>query len=259
MAAGIYYPADPITLRESIDSLLSKRSARERVVALIVPHGDLRTVGAIAARLYSRTAWTPGVVVVGPNHSQVGALAGIAPRGSWQTPLGEMPVDERLARWILKRTPDLEQDVVCHRDEHSIELQIPFLQRVGGVRAFVPICIGSCGQERVERIGEGVGQALAEYPEPVTLIATTLLSRYEPKELAEARDREVIDAILALDERRLMEISSEGRSSMCGAEAAAVVLAAAKKMGAGKVSLAHYDLVLQEESAVGLAAVVIRS
>lgn len=262
VVAGIYYPAEPVDLRETVDRLLSGggRNKKQKAVAAVAPHGSFRLAGAVLGALHASLEWPALVVVVGPNHSGRGAPLGISLRGAWSTPLGELKVHERMARLILKSSPDLQKDDRCHQDEHSIELQLPFFQRLG-VRGFVPIAVGPCDAETARRVGEGIARAVRLIREPVLVLASTNLTTYRPAETVGRSDPAILERILALQEEALMEQAAQSQSGMCGVSALAVVIAAAKILGAARGRLVRYQSSAEmtgiQVSATGYAGVVL--
>ena len=242
IVAGIFYPERKEPLAQLIDQLSSGPAKKRKAIAVVVPHGAYHTSGEVAGAVYAQLAFWPSVsVVVGPNHSGAGEALSIAVRGEWETPLGCIPVDLGLARAILKAAPDLKKDAKAHQDEHAVEVQMPFLQRLGHIRGFVPVALGPVDLETVQRIGRGLAEGIRKARQPVLLVASTQLTRYEALEAVKRKDQLAIDPILALDEDRLLRVVAEQEISMCGATATAAVLAAAKALGACKGSLVKHE------------------
>ena len=262
--SGIYYPEEPAVLRETVRRLLSMsgRVKRRKAVGIVAPHGGLRSAGPVLGAVHASVEWPAAVVIVGPNHSGQGAPFGISVAGVWSTPLGLFPVHERLARRILKSTPELERDDLCHRYEHAVEVQIPFLQCSVSARSFVPIALRPCDGETAVRIGRGIADALQKSPEPVMLVASTNLTTYRSEETAARQDPAILDPILALEPETLLEVAGPD-SGMCGASAAAVVLTAAKILGAGQGHLVRYQTSAEATgvrvSVVGYAGILLEN
>jgi len=260
--AGIFYPEEKRSLADAIDRVMKKSGKKEPVFAAVVPHGGILDAGPVAGAVYSRVAWTHRVVVMGPYHSGAENRFALMKEGTWETPLGRLPVDSELARAILKQVPELKGDPTDHLEEHGIEVQLPFLQRVGKVDSFVPILFGDLDAAAAQRMGEAIAQAIQQSGELIGLIATTDLTRYEPRQIAQENDRRAIERILALDEPGLLETVERRSISMCGAAPTAVAIAAAKRLGASKAALVNYvlggDLSQEATSVVGFAGITIR-
>jgi len=153
-------------------------------------------------------------------------------------------------------------DPHAHRDEHAVELQLPFLQRMGKIRSFVPIAVAGGDAAAAQRLGGGIAQAIRDFESGVLLIASTNMSNYEPKERSQAQDPGTIERIVHLDEVGLLKRVAEQSISMCGVFATAVCLCAAKQLGASNGLLAAYstgeDLFGEEPSVSSYAGILIR-
>lgn len=265
VAAGIFYPDQKRRLADWIDRLLEKGgggAAGGRAVALVVPHGGLQWAGAVAGAVYGRIEPPQRLLMIGPSHGEMEPGVSIVDRGLWCTPLGEVPVDEGLARALKKTVPGLTSDPQRHADEHALEVQLPFLQRIGRLRRFVPMTVALQEQDSVEPIAEGIARAIrAESPEAL-LVVTTDLSRYEPEPQVRVQDAQVLEPILRLQEGALLREVKRLNHSMCGAAATAVGIVAAKRLGATGGSLVAYqtsaEVTGEEASSVGYAGVLIR-
>lgn len=264
VVAGIYYPEEPAALKEAVDRLLGTAGRgikKQRAVGIVAPHGGFRSAGAVLGAVHASVEWPAAVVAVGPNHSGRGSPFGLSVRGVWSTPLGPMPLHERLARLILKSTPDLQKDGLCHQDEHSLEVHLPFLQRAETVAGFVPIAVGPCDPEIAERIGQGIARAVQKIQEPVLLLASVNLTTYRPEEVVREKDRKLLEPLLELQAEKLLKTDAENQDGMCGASAAAAVLAASKILGARRGRLVRYQTSAEATgvrvSSVGYAGVVL--
>jgi len=247
--AGIFYPEKKEPLRELVGHLAPAARNRRKGIAALVPHGSLFSSGAVAGAVYAMLEPFDTVIILGPNHSRLGERLSVVTDGEWATPLGQVPVDRKLARLLLKTVPDLKKDSKAHEHEHAAEVQLPFLQRLWKIKGFVPVAVLGVDAERAHQMGLGVARALRESGREALLIATAHLTRYEPRERAERLDRQLIERILALDGEGLMRQVAESDGSMCGAPAAAAVIAAAKELGGSQASLVKYE--------VGTAGVII--
>ncbi|MBI3323112.1 MAG: AmmeMemoRadiSam system protein B [Candidatus Omnitrophica bacterium] len=269
VVSGIFYPEERGPLEQQVDRFCAggreRRPAaggcpRQRVVAVLVPHGSYGSCGSVLGAVYSRVSWPETVVLIGPNHAGEGQPLGLAPRGRWATPLGELPVDEELARAILRRAKDLKRDLRCHEWEHALEVQLPFLQRRGKVRRIVPIAIGLSDLAPAQRIGEAVGEEILRREGRVQLVGSVNLTRCEPLEQAQAKDPQILERILALDGPGLLELASEQALSLCGAGVVVAVMAAARRLGASKGRLLRYQTSAEggadPVSVVGYAGIV---
>lgn len=260
--AGVFYPERAQSLGDLVDRLVGPHRNRHRVVAAVVPHGGYLSSGTVAAEIYGRIDVPPVAVIVGPDHAGTGKPWSIVKKGSWETPLGCLPVDEKLAQSILRGAPDLQSDPHAHRDEHAVELQLPFLQRAGKIRSFVPMAVAGGDAAAAQQLGAGIAQAIRGFESGVLLIASAHMSNYEPKERSQAQDPGTIQRIVHLDEMGLLKRVEERSLSMCGAFATAVCLSAAKQLGASNGFLVAYstgeDFFGEESPVSGYAGILIQ-
>lgn len=257
--AGIFYPELSRSLADWVDRSVDRRAKRRRWIALVAPHGGDPEGAAVRGALFSRVSSSRSAVILGPNHSGSGKPAAVAPRGVWETPLGRLSVDQRLAKALLSAAEQMEGDEEAHRDEHASEVLLPFLKRICGLRSFVPVAFGKqdrieLGVEQARLLGNGIGQALRDFGEEILLVISTNLSQYEPDAEMEVQDRRLIERMVALDEEGLIEEAGRFKSSMCGLFPAAVGIAAAKNLGASKGILVRYE----RSSQVGYAGIAIQ-
>jgi MEMO1 family protein len=240
--AGRFYPDDPSRLRLDLDSFLSPSAKRKKIqaVACIVPHAGYMYSGTVAGEVYSRLEIPRRVILIGPRHYPQGAPLAIVSDGAWQTPLGMAPIDHLLAEKIMRAFPELREDAVAHRNEHSLEVQLPFLLHIAPSFAFVPIVIGPAQYGTLERLGHALASVIAGENEPTLLIASSDMNHYESDAVTRVKDRKAIAQILALDPRKLFDTVRDEQISMCGYAAAVAVLVAANELGATRAELVRY-------------------
>jgi len=259
--AGTFYPETARALRGQVEDLLP-RGPRERAVAAVAPHAGYIYSGRVAGEVYGALEPAEVYVILGPNHTGLGAGAAIVTEGAWATPLGEMSIETGLARILLKASDVLEEDDLAHLKEHAIEVQLPFLQLQDPVPTFVPICLLSHEYAVCHDVGHAVAEAVAAYPKRVMVVASTDLNHYEPQEVAERKDRLAIERMLALDPPGLHRTVRQHRISMCGSHPTTAVLLAAKALGATSARLVRHmtsgDVNHDYSRVVGYAGVIIR-
>jgi AmmeMemoRadiSam system protein B len=265
--AGHFYPDDPSRLREALDSLLAP-SARERKIdgnipvrACLVPHAGYIYSGAVAGMVFRRIEIPARVILIGPRHFPRGAPLAILSEGAWQTPLGMTPIDSPLAEKLARACALLREDDVAHSAEHSLEVQLPFLQRLLPSFSFVPIVIGSVAYEHLEALGRALAEVIRSEPDPILLVASSDMNHYESDAVTRLKDRKAIDRILALDPRGLFDTVRQEEISMCGYGAAVAMLTAMRALGAARGELLRYatsgDVNGDMREVVGYAGIVI--
>jgi AmmeMemoRadiSam system protein B len=239
--AGQFYPASRERLRETIAGMTDPAAARKKALALISPHAGYVYSGPVAGAVFS-AAVLPGLfVILGPGHREIGSLFAIQGRGSWQTPLGDSPVDESLAARIAAACPLVVEDDQAHLREHSLEVQLPFIQYFRPDAAIVPICISSeAGFAELDTLGRALARAVREDGREALIVASTDMSHYVSRKTAEAKDMLAIRKVLALDPAGLFDTVIAERISMCGFQPTAAALVAALGLGASEARLIRY-------------------
>ena len=241
--AGSWYPGDEPSLRNAVESCLAPAgavSAPGRVVGLISPHAGLVYSGAVAGHAYAclrgREATT--VVLVGPSHRLPFDGVSVYPRGVFETPLGEIPVDDGLASALLAGGAPLVDFPQPHHDEHSLEMQLPFLQQVLPGLRIVPLLMGS--QVRGEAVGLARVLAAVLAGRDVVLVASSDLSHYHPAPVANRLDAEVVADVERFDAEGLMSRFESSREHACGGGAMVAVMEAARAQGADRATVLRY-------------------
>lgn len=238
--SGQFYPDNPQILLQQLHSFMPEDAPATDAIGVVAPHAGYIYSGAIAGAVIGSVAVPDTVLILGPNHHGLGDRAAVYPDGTWHTPLGACGVDEALAQRLLESCPSLAPDVLAHRFEHSLEVQVPFLQvRNPNVR-IVPICLGHLPLDQLVSIGRSVGQILLTMEDRPLLLASSDMSHYVSAEEAHRKDMLAIKRILDLDPEGLYQVVREERISMCGVLPVVVLLAAARELGARKAQLVRY-------------------
>jgi len=264
--AGQFYPAQPDMLQQDLDGYLTPPAAGEaefpRAIACLVPHAGYMYSGHVAGAVYRRLPVRSSYIVLGPNHFGRGEPLALMAAGSWLTPLGQVPLNPDLAQAVRRGCPSLVEDPTAHAREHSLEVQVPFLQRRGLSFSLLPIAIGVSDYETLEMLGRAVSQAVKSSGEPVFTVASSDLNHYEPDHVTRVKDGKAIEQILNLDPKGLYETVSRERISMCGFGPAVAMLVAARDLGAHGAELVKYatsaDAGGPVDSVVGYAGIIIR-
>jgi MEMO1 family protein len=261
--AGQFYPSNPLELKKQISSFLEESAVQADALACLLPHAGYIYSGRVAGMTVSRIKVKDKVILLGPNHTGRGAAFSIMAEGAWQTPLGTVKIDAGLASLLLKNSPRLEDDILAHLSEHSLEVELPLLQYFNPNFQMVPIALTSDDFDSLKKLGEEIASAVKAggLQDSVLLVASSDMTHYEHQEKARQKDKEAIDAILALDEERLVARVRKLNISMCGIAPVIVMLKAVKALGARSAHLVKYqtsgDVTGDRESVVGYAGVII--
>jgi AmmeMemoRadiSam system protein B len=270
--AGVFYAGSASSLRKEIEGCFEhqlgpgrlpekRQNDLTQIVALVCPHAGYVYSGPVAAAAYSELArhGKPNkVVIIGPNHTGMGSGISLMNEGSWETPLGEVQIDLALADAILENAPIIDMDDKAHAHEHSVEVQLPFLQYLyGNSFKFVPICM----MIQDLQTGREVGEAIAKVAhEPTSLVvASSDMTHYEPHDVASEKDRKAIRAIETLDEAALEGLVESDSISICGIGPIIAAIAYSKRRGATAGKLLCYktsgDISGDYSSVVGYASI----
>ena len=270
--AGAFYAGSQQSLREQIESCfrhelgpgsLPKVADKklQNIVGLVCPHAGYMYSGPVAAHGYYHLAQDgkPDIVVIlGPNHTGNGSALAAMREGAWRTPLGDVEIDTATADLITHASSIIDVDDSAHAFEHSVEVQLPFLQYLyGSSFKFVPICFLMQDLESSREVGSALAKALIG--KNAVIIASTDMTHYEPQRSTEKKDKAAIEAVLKLDEQQLYSTVEGFNISMCGPGPTTALVAAAKALGAKKAELLCYktsgDITGDYSAVVGYASI----
>lgn len=282
-AAGLFYPAEEKKLIKNIEECFTDRRGPgskptiskkdKKIIGVVVPHAGYIYSGAIAAHAYDLIAskgFADTFIILGPNHTGMGSSVSIMSDGIWKTPLGEININKKIGKKILKGI--IDEDEKAHRNEHSIEVQLPFLQYISKNFDFVPLSIGIQDYQTFEEIGDILTNVIKESEKNIVLVASSDFSHIgfnymtmppagiKVNDYAENLDKKAIEKILDLDPKGLVETVNQENISMCGYGPVASLLITAKNLGAKKAELLKYGTsydVAPGDSCVGYGAIAV--
>lgn len=252
VAAGSFYPDDASELRRTMHEMLAAvEEAPAAVVGAMAPHAGYTYSGPCAAEVFARIRIPGTILIVGPNHfnrASQPAGASLWQAGAFATPLGDVPIDEAFATAVREACPLVAHDPVAHRDDHALEVELPFLIERAAPEwpSIVPLLLRWEDWPRCRELAEVLAETARGRPRgEVLLLASSDMTHFEPARDALRRDEAALDAIRNLDGKGLLRICHEQQISMCGRAAAAVVVEAARRMGAR-----HADVVAHTHSGI---------
>lgn len=270
--AGSFYPADVEDLKELLAECFDShplgpkgyRSPSASLIGGMVPHAGYAYSGPCAAHLYSRLPRdTSLAIVVGVNHRARGSRAALSSAAFWETPLGRVRIARDAGERLRGEVDFLSEDDRAHREEHSIEVQLPFLQTVLGGFSVLPIALSHVSAAECRRLGEALArlyEAQSAAGAKVVLLASSDLNHYLSPEETERLDRMALDKLLALDAIGLLETVEKNDISMCGVVPAAVLLFTAVALGVKNSRLlkhCHSGAAQPMKEVVGYASVAL--
>jgi AmmeMemoRadiSam system protein B len=260
--AGQFYYGTAAKLTQQVERCIVPHAKKERVIGVVSPHAGLMYSGSVAGAVYSSIEFPDTFILLGPNHTGLGAQVSLMDAGEWEIPTGILAIDEKVAHKIAVNGPLVKRDTSAHMFEHSLEVQLPFITYFSKQARIVPLLMLTASVEECRTIGEGIARAIQAAGYHIVIVASTDMSHYVPENVARQKDGMAIDRILALDPEGLYETVVKERISMCGYLPATTMLFAAKALGAESARLVKYTTSAEVsddyDRVVGYAGVVVR-
>ncbi|OPZ87573.1 MAG: hypothetical protein BWY76_00393 [bacterium ADurb.Bin429] len=273
--AGAFYHAHAAALRREIEETFTSplgpgavprvEAGPRHLVGIIAPHAGYEYSGPGAAWAYAEVARDgrpAGAVILGVNHYHyytAGSPLALSSADGWATPLGVMPVAQEFGRALRALDADIGVDDPSHAYEHSLEVQVPFLQYLFGELPILPIVVGHTTCDAVLALGMALATLCTAHD--LLIIASTDFSHQVPAEVAREQDALALDRIRTMDPLGLMEVVTDRGISMCGYQPTAIALVAAKAMGVEEGTILHYhtsgDVTGDTRQVVGYGAVAL--
>ncbi|MBN2110439.1 MAG: MEMO1 family protein [Methanosarcinaceae archaeon] len=258
--AGQFYPLGHKELKKELNRCFKDLEIRERDArGAVVPHAGYIYSGAVAAHAYALLPKADTYVLFGPNHTGYGSAVALS-QETWTTPLGIVDTDRDIGKLLAGTIVDFDE--LAHRYEHSIEVQLPFLQyRFENEFRILPICMGLQDEETAVEVGKEVSLAAKASGKSVVFIASSDLTHYQPAKIASDNDRYLLEAVIRGDIPEFYRRREERNITACGFGPIAAMLTAAREFGASNVSLLRYansgDVSGDYSQVVGYAALIV--
>jgi len=273
--AGSFYAGDSKSLNMQIENCflhkigpgeipLVNTKKENNIIGLVSPHAGYIYSGPVAANGFYQIALDgkpDTIIILGPNHRGFGEDISIMVEGKWKTPLGELEIDTDIAEKILKNSKIIKNDKKAHQYEHSIEVQLPFIQYIFGKNIkFVPICMTRQDINTDIEIAQSICSSVVD--KNILIIASSDFTHYEPQEYAENVDKQAINAIIEFNPKKLYDMIYHQNLTMCGPGPITVMLIVCETLGAKKAELLKYatsgDVSGMFNQVVGYASIIIR-
>jgi MEMO1 family protein len=259
--AGQFYPGNPKELSAVIESYTKQNNQpKVKARACLVPHAGYMYSGAVAGSVFARLALPNKILVLGVRHYPRGESLAILSEGAWRTPLGDVSIDTPLATSLRAACPLLREDSVAHSREHSLEVELPFLQMLTTGFSFVPLAVGTLQYGELKETGEGIARVLQQAPDDILIVTSSDMNHYEDDRLTRYKDGKAIDCMLKLDPAALYDTCRTEQISMCGLGPAVILLTAMNRLGVNKAELVHYatsaDVSGNRDEVVGYAGMI---
>jgi AmmeMemoRadiSam system protein B len=260
--AGQFYYGTASKLTQQVEQYIDKDAKKEKAIGIVSPHAGLVYSGPVAGAVFSSIVFPKTFVLIGPNHTGLGAQISLMESGEWEIPTGVLQIDEKISYKIAMNIPIVTKDAQAHMFEHSLEVQLPFITYFSKDIRIVPIVILSASVDECRILGNGIAEVLKGVNYPVVIVASTDMSHYVSDTVARKKDTKATDKILALDPEGLHEIILKEKITMCGYLPTITMLFAANALGAQSARLVKYSTSAEVsgdyEHVVGYAGIVIR-
>jgi len=261
--AGYFYQGSYSGLRDQVERFLVPGAKKIKALGIVSPHAGLVYSGSVAGAVYSSIELPGTFILIGPNHTGLGEPVSLMAKGEWETPLGTVRIDEGLAAAILSRSRLVREDTLAHLKEHSLEVQLPFIQFLKKEFMIVPIQMMDTRLETCLALGNAVAEAVREQAKEtgVLIVASSDMSHYISAEAAKKKDHKAIERILDLDAQGLYYTVRDEDITMCGYGPTVAMLTACKALGAKKAELIKYtnsgEVSGDYDQVVGYAGIVV--
>lgn len=259
--AGQFYPIGKESLKKAVDEYLAFDVDPKKVIGVMSPHAGYIYSGKTAGRTFASCKIPGKCIVLAPSHTGIGSKVAIMSEGEWMTPLGNTPIDSNLAKKLIAKCHLITNDTTAHVAEHSLEVQIPFLQFARPDVHIVPISLQYISFDNCEVLGNAIADVIKESGEDILIVASTDMNHYESQDVTIKKDDLAIEKIEALDPKGLLNVCEKNNITMCGVIPVAVMLIAAKKLGANQAELIEHttsgDFAGDYDSVVGYAGMTV--
>lgn len=260
--AGRFYPSSPDALKRQIREFIIESMEKNDVLGVVSPHAGYIYSGAVAGAVYSSINIPDVVVIVGPNHTGLGETVSLMASGEWEMPGGRVRINNELSVAIVSNSRYIKADNIGHIHEHSLEVQIPFLQYIKKDFEIVPITMMTIDYKICEDVGMAISKAVKIFNKHTLVVASTDMTHYESHKSASLKDKMAIEQILELNPKGLFDTVRTNNISMCGIAPTTAVLIACKNLGAKKAKLIKYmtsgEVSGDYEQVVGYAGITIK-
>ncbi len=240
--AGYFYPSQAESLRSVLKRMVDPGRERKKAISVISPHAGFEYSGPVAGAVFSSVILPDVYIILGPNHRHVHSRFAIMKEGTWRTPLGEVAIDTDLASAIASNFALISDDSEAHATEHSLEVQLPFIQFFKENFSIVPISIAyHASYVELVELGHAISKAIQAQNVDVLIVASTDMSHYVDQKEAKLKDFLAIEEILQLDAQGLYNVVSRENISMCGFQPTTSTIVASQDLGSTHAELIKYQ------------------
>lgn len=264
VVAGKFYSDNPRQLRSELEQYVGKvadKSSKPYDRLVMLPHAGYVFSGSPCGRTLAQANPAPNVILLGPNHTGLGAPISVWASGAWEFPGGKLEVNNELARKIIESGAGFVENQAAHSREHSLEVIVPFLHHINPETTIVPVCVSESSPAALHKAGDALADIISASDKPVSIVVSSDMSHFITAAKAKKMDSMALEAIIRLDPKDLYSIVSSNQISMCGVLPMTMGMFAALKLGASSGRLVDYtnsgQVTGDYESVVAYAGVII--
>lgn len=243
VAAGRFYSGNAQNLDREVENYMYDKGDQEKMLrpfACMLPHAGYIFCGDVIGKTLEPVELPERLIILCPNHTGMGQTLGVWPEGKWTTPLGDVEVDNELARKICESSGGFKEDIQSHLGEHSIEVLLPFLQKKIKNLKIVPICIGTQNPQILKKAANALAEILNSEEGKAGLIISSDMNHYENEQITLLKDMLAINQILEVNPEGLLSTVAQNQISMCGVAPMALALFTARELGKPQVELVDH-------------------
>ncbi len=261
VVADRFYPGNLKALTLTVDNLIPSTPTKKiNACAVVSPHAGYVYSGAVAGKTLNNVNIPETVMIIGPNHHGQGAPIALSNK-AWEMPFGTVPIDHDMVKQLTASSSVIKEDELAHQFEHSLEVQVPFLQVMQPQLNIVPMVVSTISYPMCEDIAKIIAAVIKECDKDVLMVASSDMTHYESRSVAKEKDKHALDKIMAMDPEGLYNTVRDLRISMCGMIPVAIALKASLLLGAKKSQLIEYtdsgEMSGDTDQVVGYAGLVI--
>ncbi|SDO99488.1 AmmeMemoRadiSam system protein B [Desulforhopalus singaporensis] len=240
IVAGRFYPGSPQALSQTLQDLFpTEKQEKTAARGVVSPHAGYVFSGGVAAKTLSMIDIPETVLVIGPNHHGRGAAVALSGE-DWNMVTGIVPNASGLTAALNSHCDLIQTDELAHRDEHSLEVQLPFLQALQKNLTFSAMVVSRLSYQQCTEVGEAIARAITEYGKKVLIVASSDMNHYESRSVSRKKDQKALDAIMALDSEELYRTVFANSISMCGVIPVVITMVATRILGTDRATLVEY-------------------
>lgn len=239
VVADQFYPGDRGDLITTLNRLTPSHKEKQKALGVVSPHAGYIYSGGVAGETFGQVRIPKSVIILGPNHSGRGKPVALS-TSTWGMTMGDVPIDMDIAGELQREDSPIEEDEIAHNHEHSLEVQVPFLQSLQKELTIVPLCISHIPYSTCQTVADSITRAVKLSGKDVLIVASSDMTHYESRQSAQEKDHKALEKLLNLDPEGLYNTVINNQISMCGIMPVTIMLLSCLQLGATRATLVRY-------------------